>query len=126
MKRRFWQSAFRALLYNSKLNLLSLNIIHTICTQLMNSIVKKYNDIQGDAELELSYSLNMNIYHRLLDIIETSSIGQEMIQHLDIYHTDSTRRTMIFVNGINQKQDMYIQKELLAKPIWLEQNIKLK
>jgi hypothetical protein len=92
----------------------------------MDAMVNKYNAINGDAELELSYSFDNSRYHELLSAFEEVSSKQEMIQHMDVYHVDNTRRTMIFVDGVNQKQDSYMKKQLLAKPMWIEDGIKMK
>ncbi len=88
----------------------------------MNAMIAKYNHLEGDAELELSYAFDIEMYSSLLERFGQLSSHTEMIQHLDIYYTDNTRRTIVFVDGINQKQDSYMKKELLAKPHWFSPN----
>lgn len=92
----------------------------------MNAMINKYNSISGDAELELSYSFDKSCYRELLIAFGEISSRQEMIQHMDVYYIDNTRRTIVFVNGVNQKQDIYMKKQLLAKPAWVENGIKMK
>lgn len=89
-------------------------------------MITKYNSLGGDAELELAYSFDKSSYHELLSAFGEISPSQEMIQHMDVYYTDNTRRTMVFIDGVNQKQDSYMKKQLLTKPVWIGDGIKMK
>jgi hypothetical protein len=51
----------------------------------------------------------------------------ELIQHIDVYYVDNTRRIIVFEKGVNQKCDIIMKKRILTKPIWIDSHtIKMK
>jgi len=95
----------------------------------MNRIIAIYNTSNiEDVEMELSYSVpkSQEMYNRLRTHFTNISTTMEIVQHIDVYFTDNTRRTMIFINGVNQKTDLFIKKKLLAKPLWINPKTKMK
>jgi hypothetical protein len=70
-----------------------------------------------DTELEIGVKF---VYNKLTHIglfnrLKSETSTYEIIENLDIYHDDGTRRTMHFKQGVNQKIDSFIKKELVAK-----------
>ena len=94
----------------------------------MNSIIEAYNEglDKDNIELEISYNLikSIDLYKDLFNKLQKLSSSIEIIENLDIYYTDGVRKTMIFVDGINQNKDIIIKKQQLTNSILIKRNIK--
>ena len=96
----------------------------------MEDMIAKFNLLfssNDNIELELSYTVakSQSMYDRLYDAFSGMSTCIELVQHVDVYYIDNTRRIIIFKKGVNQKCDTIMKKRLLAKPIWID-TIKMK
>jgi hypothetical protein len=76
---------------------------------------KKTDDTELEIGVKFVYNklTHIGLFNRLKS--ETANSGYEIIENLDIYHEDGTRRTMHFKQGVNQKIDTFIKKELVAR-----------
>ncbi|KAF1333558.1 hypothetical protein FI667_g2562, partial [Globisporangium splendens] len=93
----------------------------------MENIVRKYNASNAsNLELEISYTAELAQFPELCESFRSLSERVEIVQNVDVYYSDNSRRTIAFVDGTNQHADVYIRKELLAKPLWLGDAIKMK
>lgn len=110
-------------------------------TPAINTIISKYNEtllstnVNDLDSLELEIGIRFSadsaqplamkyIYSKTLDKLKSISSSIEIIQNLDIFYTDNIRKTMIFSEGVNQKKDVIIRKQQLAKPFVISRDIK--
>ncbi len=107
----------------------------------VNTVISKYNEkllslnVNDKDSLELEIGIRFSadsaqplamkyIYSKTLDKLKSISSSIEIIQNLDIFYSDNVRKTMIFSEGVNQKKDVIIKKQSLAKPFVISRDIK--
>lgn len=94
----------------------------------MNSIIDAYNEVlnKDNIELEISYNIikSIDLYKEIFNKLKKLSSSIEIVENLDIYYTDGVRKTMVFVDGVNQNKDIIIKKQPLAKSFIIKRNIR--